>query len=180
MPYVVFGCRCVLIVVFAVSAWSKVRDQASFTAFRVAARALLPGVRPAVADGAALVVVAGEVAVVGALVVPVSVPVGLLLAAGLLAAFTVAIAAAVRRGATTSCRCFGVSATPLGVRHLVRNAVLLVLAVLPLTVGAQPAGAVGGYLLAVAAALVVAVLVVSFDVVTDLFLDTPASADRRS
>lgn len=49
--------------------------------------------------------------------------------AGLLSiTFSGAIAASLRRGNHAPCRCFGRSATPLGPRHLARNAILLLVA----------------------------------------------------
>ncbi|WP_061983603.1 MauE/DoxX family redox-associated membrane protein [Amycolatopsis regifaucium] len=174
MCYVVFGCRCALIVVFAMSAMSKSRNRESFAAFRRATVELVPAARGHGTSLAVSVVVA-ELLVVAGLVVPNTATVGLLAASALCTAFTVAIAAALRRGVTASCRCFGGSATPLGARHLVRNALLIVLAVLALVlpgrddVGSDPAA----LLLAAGAGVVVASLVISFDALADLFLGGP-------
>jgi methylamine utilization protein MauE len=173
MSAVSFGCQCVLLLVFAVSVVSKVRDRASFLAFRAATRALLPPAAAAAARPVAVTVVVVEVSAVVTLAVPATGPVGLLLSAGLLAAFTAAIGAALRRGTTAACRCFGASTTPLGARHLVRNGVLIVLAGVPLLTGAQPGGDPVALALAAGVAVVVALLVISFDVLVDLFAGIP-------
>ncbi|WP_410660435.1 MauE/DoxX family redox-associated membrane protein [Amycolatopsis sp. lyj-112] len=175
MFYVVFGCRCALIVVFAVSAISKSRNRESFAAFRRATVELVPAARGHGTPLAAAVVVTELVIVVG-LAVPNTATAGLLAAGALFTAFTVAIAAALRRGVTASCRCFGGSAAPLGARQLVRNALLIVLAVLAFVLpgrdgdGSDPA-ALG---LAAVAGVVVALLVISFDALADLFLGVPS------
>lgn len=114
--------------------------------------------------------VAVECAVVVLLAVPATVTVGLLTGLGLLGVFTVAIGAALRRGSTEPCRCFGASASPLGTRHLVRNAILLLAAASGLAAGAMPGDAQPwGLVFVGAAAVVLAVLVVEFDVLAELF-----------
>ncbi|WP_051174264.1 MauE/DoxX family redox-associated membrane protein [Amycolatopsis orientalis] len=174
MSYVVFGCRCALIVVFAVSAISKSRNRTSFAAFRRATIELVPAARGHGTPLAAAVVAAEFVIVVG-LAVPDTATAGLLAAGALVTAFTVAIATALHRGVTASCRCFGGSSTPVGARHLVRNAVLIVLAVLAFVLPGHDGdgndlAALG---LAAVAGVVVALLVISFDALADLFLGMP-------
>ncbi len=59
---------------------------------------------------------------------------GGVLAFGLLAAFTANLALVIRSGRVASCACFGgTSAAPVSARHLVRNAVLLAMALLAAT-----------------------------------------------
>ena len=69
--------------------------------------------------------------VLGALLVPgVGMPVTAFLAAVLLAVFTVLVAIRVAQGSTAPCACFGsLSADPVGPSTVVRNVVLLALAV---------------------------------------------------
>jgi uncharacterized membrane protein YphA (DoxX/SURF4 family) len=56
---------------------------------------------------------------------------GGVLAFSLLAAFTATLAAVLRSGRVASCACFGgTTATPISARHLVRNALLMLLALL--------------------------------------------------
>jgi hypothetical protein len=87
----------------------------------------------------------------------------------------VAIAGALRRGETASCNCFGRSTVPLRVRHLVRNALLMAVAGIGLVADlGRPAGAgVTGMALAGASAVVLAVLVLNLDALTDLFVAAP-------
>jgi len=75
----------------------------------------------------------------------------------------------VRRGNTAPCRCFGASSTPLGPRHLVRNALLLAVAAAGLA-GVLTPGALElpGTLVAGAAGLVVGAMITVFDDIADL------------
>jgi hypothetical protein len=182
MDEVGFGCYCLLGLVFAMSSASKLRGRTAFDEFvgttRVLAVAMIPGYQVS-RDEARLVgvaVVSGETAVPVLMVLPGTAGIGLGIAMFLLTVFGVGIAAAMRRGLRTTCRCFGSSSTPLGTRHLVRNALLVAVAATGLAFGpdqltqADPAGsAVAG-----AAALVLAALVVRLDDLIDLF--TTASA----
>jgi len=174
--YLVLVAGATLWLVFAVSAVSKIRTRAAYAAFVASTGRLLPAGSRWVRQAALLVVVA-EVAVV--VLLPVLPALGLAIAAVLLAAFTVAIAGAVRRGVTAPCRCFGSSARPLGVAQAVRNGVLAVLAtggaagavaVPDVLAGAHPAGVA----IAALGALVLAVLTISFDDVADLLTGSPA------
>ena len=90
-------------------------------------------------------------------------PFAFVLGAGLLAAFTAAIAIAVRRGRTAPCWCFGVSSTPLGRSHVARNLFLIAVAVLGLA-----AAAAGGSAVTAAAALAAGCGVVAGLLVTRL------------
>jgi methylamine utilization protein MauE len=89
-------------------------------------------------------------------------------AAVLLAVFTVAIGLLLRRGDRRPCHCFGVTDIPLGPAHLVRNLVLLALAVTGFSVPGSEF-AVAGVALACVAGVVVAVLMVRFDDLVTLF-----------
>ncbi|MEV0147783.1 MULTISPECIES: MauE/DoxX family redox-associated membrane protein [unclassified Nonomuraea] len=170
MEYVRVGCAWLIAVVFAVTAVSKARDLAGF------ARSLPDLVPVPRRLTRPLAVVVAGLEGLTALVVAVplvagvsgAVAYGLALALLLLAAFTVAIAAALRRGRRAPCRCFGASAAPLGVRHLVRNGLLITAAALGLLL---PAGspALAGAVVAGVAGLVGAILVAAFDDLVDLF-----------
>jgi hypothetical protein len=170
MEYLVFGCRCLLLVVFAFSAFGKLSGAGAFTEFRQATAQLFPPARGFASWLAAAVVVA-ELVVVVLLGISATVRSGLVAALALLVLFTVAIAVALRRGSTAPCRCFGRSDSPLGVRHLVRNVVLLLVAFAGLTVEAAAATEPLGLVMAGLAAVVFAVLVLSFDAIADLFLE---------
>ncbi|HEX6356411.1 MauE/DoxX family redox-associated membrane protein [Actinophytocola sp.] len=174
MAYLAFGCHCLLVVVFACSAVAKFAGRGSFAAFRLATARLVPALRD-MATPLAVAVVSAELTATVLLAVPAAAPAGLVLGLALLAAFTVAVAAALRRGETASCNCFGRSTVPLQPRHLVRNALLMAVAVVGLVAGlAGPAGAeVTGMALAGAAAVVLAVLVLNLDALADLFTPVP-------
>ena len=74
-----------------------------------------------------------ELAVGAALVVHLGKPVPAVLAIALLIAFSALLIARLREGRRPPCACFGAwSASPIGARHLVRNGVLTVLAVVAL------------------------------------------------
>ncbi|MGK5552102.1 MauE/DoxX family redox-associated membrane protein [Actinomadura kijaniata] len=186
MEYLAFGCRVLIGLVFALSAFSKLRSRPAFAEFaavtRTLLRALVPGRSAGRAGarrvGAAVAVL--EAAVPVLLVVPAAVPAGHAVALALLAAFAAGIAAALRGGVRTACRCFGASAAPLGARHLARNGVLALAALTGLVAGpgrvaaAEPAGLA----VAATAAAVLALLVIRFDDLIDLFAD-PAPVDGR-
>lgn len=170
MWYVALTCRVLLAAVFAVALLSKLRGAEVFVS---ATRRLLP---PRWADldrVAAVAVAATELAVLALFAFPDTSRYGFVLAAGLLTAFTAGIWAALRRGESAPCRCFGASSTPLGRSHLIRNMLLGAIALL----GAlAPSGsiALAGVLLAVATGLVLATLVVNLDVLVDLFAPDPS------
>ncbi|NYD48182.1 putative membrane protein YphA (DoxX/SURF4 family) [Actinomadura luteofluorescens] len=168
MELVRIGCACLVGLVFAVSAVSKLRD---FDGFARSVPALVP-VPPGRARLLAIATTTLEALVPPLLVAPVTAPFGFGLAAVLLAAFTAAVATSVRRGRRTACRCFGPSSAPLGPRHLVRNGVLLACAVLgALAPGGLPPA--GGIAVAAAAGLAGAVLIVSLDDIVELFARNP-------
>ncbi|WDN56857.1 MauE/DoxX family redox-associated membrane protein [Streptomyces clavuligerus] len=164
MEIVVLSCRTLLVVVLAVAAMSKIRDAESYAAFTGSVRELteLPA-RPA--RTVAAIVVAAEAGAVVLLLAPSpSHRAGFALAGGLFGAFTVAIAASLRRGVRGRCRCFGASESRLGPVHLVRNALLITVAGTG-ALGASDSlpGAPGGLALAVGTGLVLGVVVTVLD-----------------
>ncbi|WP_248965285.1 MauE/DoxX family redox-associated membrane protein [Sphaerisporangium perillae] len=164
MEYVRAACATLIVLVFAASAVSKLRD---FDGFARSLPALAP-VGAGLVRPLALVIVAAETATPILLAVPPATSYGFALACALLAAFTAAIAVALRRGRRAPCRCFGASSVPVGHRHLVRNGALLIVTVLG---GLAPQGlpAPAGLAVAATAGVVGAVLIISFDDVVDLF-----------
>ncbi|MEW2404221.1 MauE/DoxX family redox-associated membrane protein [Streptomyces sp. NPDC046862] len=148
MEYLFAGARGLLGLVFLVSVVGKVAGRSAFTAFVGSVRAL-GVVPPVLVRPVARTVIAWEVAVCVLVAVPgrSAATAGFLAAVALLAGFTTGIAAAVRRGATAPCRCFGASTTPLGTPHIVRNVVLCAVAMAgalsaPVAADARPGGAV--------------------------------------
>ncbi|GII63515.1 methylamine utilization protein MauE [Sphaerisporangium krabiense] len=127
LAYVALCCRVLLAVVFVAAAATKVRGRRDLEEFRAAVRGF--GVTARWSSAVAGVVIALESAAAAAMLVDAVAPAGLGLAAGLLAAFTAAIVSALRKGTPANCRCFGASARPLGTRHVVRNGILLLVAV---------------------------------------------------
>lgn len=164
MEYARVACATLVGVVFVASAVSKVRD---FGGFARSLPALVPVARRLVRPLAAVVLVA-EAAVPVLLVVPPATSYGFAVGGVLFAAFTAAIAVALRHGRLAPCRCFGASSAPIGPRHLARNGALLIIAVAG---GLAPHGLPPLPALSVAAVagLIGAILIVSFDDIVDLF-----------
>jgi hypothetical protein len=184
MNYLGLVCAIALAGVFAVS----MRDKVGRERFRVFAASAGPlDVLPrrwrvrtagvvAVAEAVTVAALTGGLvlALVGAGALLLTL--GFLAAATLLTAFTVAIGLMLRRGERVPCHCFGASEVPLGPAHVVRNLVLLALAVVgPFT----PAGGytAAGVALVVVAGAVIAALVTRFDDLVTLF-GSPDPATR--
>lgn len=140
MIYLALACRCLVGVTFLVSASGKLRSRRAFMAFASWLAVLaLPVVRRRPGPVAA-VLAATEVLIVVLVAVPWTVRPGLVLAALVLAVFTAGTWLAVARGAGAPCQCFGVSAAPMSLLHVVRDAVLGAAAVAG-AVAAGPAAA---------------------------------------
>ncbi|MEU1394064.1 MULTISPECIES: MauE/DoxX family redox-associated membrane protein [unclassified Nonomuraea] len=162
MPYIELGCRAVLCLVFLAALAGKATGWRAFVSSVPGLAPRLPAVPVAVA------VLAGESAAVVLLVL--GERAGFMLAAVLLAAFAAAILLALRRGAAATCRCFGVTAAPLSRVQIVRNLLLIAVAV---TGWVMPGGRVelAGVALALVAAAVLAAVLVLFDDLADLLLE---------
>jgi Methylamine utilisation protein MauE len=164
MSYVDVGCRVLLAVVFCWSAASKLRSRTAFTEFVRSLRPLTDRAEPA-----AVVLVAGEVAVPPLLLVA---PVwGLSVAWVLLLVLNAGVFFIVRRRLAVRCRCFG-AAGQLGIRHLVRNLALLGVATTGLVMAAfrtDTRAAWPGVLLAAGVATVLSTLVIRYDDIIELF-----------
>jgi hypothetical protein len=90
----------------------------------------------------------------------------------LLAAFTTGIAIVLRRGTRAGCRCFGATERPYGPHHLVRNGLLIAAALGGALTAGQPTD-LPAALIAIAAGVIAALVLVTFDELLDLFA-TPA------
>jgi hypothetical protein len=163
--YAEIACRLCLLTVFAVALAGKLSGKDSFGAFARSVRQL--GVVP---NRTVPVVARSAVAAEGIVVVLLAIPssysgaAGCVLAAGVLAVFTAAIGIGLRRGNTAPCRCFGASTTPLGTRHVVRNAVLVAIALSGAAAAAVPGPAgTAGLLVAGVAGVVAGATVTAFD-----------------
>lgn len=170
MWYVELSCRVLLGAVFVVAVAGKLRD---VTAFIDATRRLLPPRLAGQDRTLAFGVIGTELLVLALLAHPDTIRFGFSLAGAVLAAFSVAIAAALRRGEHTPCRCLGASTAPLGGRHVVRNGLLVAIALLGVL---APSGSVtpAGACLAVVTGLAAANLIVGLDLVVELFLPYPS------
>ncbi|WP_432948294.1 MauE/DoxX family redox-associated membrane protein [Kribbella sp. CA-253562] len=178
VEYLQFGCQVLLGGVFAVSAGSKLYSRTAFADF-TGATARLTGAGAGRARQLAVVVVAAEVAVVLALILPALVLWGFALGIGLLAVFSAAIVRSLRKGQRASCRCFGASDSPLGKHHVVRNAALAAFGALGIAAGLSggtssldfgPAGVVAF------AALIGVALIARLDDLIGLFRTTTATS----
>jgi thiol-disulfide isomerase/thioredoxin len=134
MGAVLVGARCLLAVVFLVAAAGKARDRAgaraALTAFDVPPRLAGPGaiLLPVVETVAAIALVPAPTAVAGAV-----------LGVVLLGLFSVAIGRQLAAGRAPECQCFGqLQSEPIGPASLVRNVVLIALAVLVVAGGGGP------------------------------------------
>src|ERR1051325_11559347 len=110
MAYLELACRAMLVVVLGAAAAGKLRRR-DFEGFLVALRAF--GL-PAGLAGRPAAVLLGAAPLAG-----------YALAFALITAFTAALRRVVHSGQRVVCRCFGASTTPVGVSHLVRNAMFL-------------------------------------------------------
>ncbi|TMR22378.1 methylamine utilization protein MauE [Nonomuraea turkmeniaca] len=172
MAHVLVASQVLLTTVFVVSAYSKLRSRAALQSFAATLR-LLPG---PVRFPAAMATVAMELVAAATLIV---LPhTGLAASGMLLIAFSIWIAVSLRWGRREPCQCFGVSATPLGPVHLIRNGVLLLVVALGWVTLMFPGGPVTvvGLALAVPVGLVGAILLIVFDDIADLFMEVSGSA----
>ena len=133
MQYVDVASRLLLLTMFGLALGSKISSRRAWGEFVESVRAMA-----VVGDTKAPAVAVATTAAEGAVIVLAAVPLrwagsaSFVVAAGLLGCLTVAVALVVRRGKAVTCRCFGASQTPLGVSHVVRNVLLVVIALLGL------------------------------------------------
>ncbi|GII65751.1 methylamine utilization protein MauE [Sphaerisporangium krabiense] len=167
--HLAYACRTAVALVFLVSFLSKIRSRAAFDAFAasVAAGRVLP--RRA-SRAAAFAVVCAEGVVPVALADPSAAPYGHALAAALLLAFSGVILRSVRRGLTVECRCFGISNSPLGKRHLVRNMLICAVVLVSLGMGSPPVASVADLAVGAAYGALAALPLITFDEIVFLFL----------
>jgi hypothetical protein len=167
--YVALAIRSLVVVVFGVSAFGKLRSRAAFATFRSWVASVPVWVAPRRPDLVAATLAGAEAVIVVLVALPWTATAGLALALVTLAVFTAGTWIAVARGTDAPCQCFGASAAPLGPRHVLRDALLCVLAAAGVAVagagGARPAGV----LMSLAVGLAVALFVVHLDDLAALF-----------
>lgn len=170
MQYLAIGCRAALALVFVLAAGGKLIGPGAFAEFT---RSVIDmnAVPARFASLAAKATVTAEALTVVLVVIPLRWTgiLGCALALGMTAVFTNAIVRSIRRGRQAACRCFGRTSTPLGTRHLVRNAVLMTVAVVGLV--SSPLGAsvaIAGALVGAVAGLFIGLVVATFDDIAQL------------
>jgi hypothetical protein len=180
--------RTLFVVVFGLAAFGKLRGGAGFRAF-VAWLARLLRVPGRTATALAALLVTAELATVALLLVPATARLGLALTCALLLVFICVVVYAIRAGVLTECRCFGGAGALMSYPLIVRNALLIALAV-PGVAIASPAPAGEPVLagLAVASGLALAALFVrGYDAIAHAVVarlvpapvDVPAAAGQQ-
>ena len=174
--------RIALCVVFAVSAFGKLRGRAARRDFRRSLRdmRLLPSRLVATVAG---VVAAGEAAAALALPWPASAAYGLPAAAALVALFTAVLITVRWRRLDVACPCFGTTRSPVGPGHIVRNLLLITIAVAALqgpNVDLWRLPTVPGAVLAWTAGLVCGLVLVHTDELISLFTDPMPGEPARA
>ncbi|MDQ2846400.1 MAG: methylamine utilization protein MauE [Actinomycetota bacterium] len=175
MQYLALACRAAIVVVFAMAVAGKVLGRGAFAEFT---RSIvgMNAVPHRAAGLAARATVLGEGLTVVLVVLPwrVTGALGCALAAGLTLLFSLVIMRSLRQGNRAPCRCFGRSSTPLGRRHLVRNAILLVVSLIGAAASLfGDSLQLSGALVGVVAGLFVGLIVAGFDDLAQLV--APAS-----
>lgn len=181
MQYVALAGRALIVVVFLISASSKLRSRAAFRAFRRSTRRMdvLP---ERLVQPVAVLVVTSEVAIVLLVATPTPVTglLGLTLAAVLLAGLAVAIGITVRRGTDVTCHCFGGSSLPLGGMHILRNIALVAVAVVAAVTGVRGGDPdLGQALLAGSAGALLGALTTVLDDIRQVLRPAPARRAAR-
>ncbi|MGW3243612.1 MauE/DoxX family redox-associated membrane protein [Streptomyces sp. NPDC001070] len=163
MSAVLLTCRITLVAVFAFAGVAKARDRRGFAGSLAALGFHRPGARR---TAAALVPLA-ELALALLLAVPPCTTAGFVLAVPFCAVLAAVPAAAVARGRSVSCACFGSTTAVMGGWHIARNLLLLALAgtgtALALTGGTTLPAAVPATLLAAGTAALLTTLIVFTD-----------------
>ncbi|MET8281755.1 MauE/DoxX family redox-associated membrane protein [Micromonospora sp. NPDC005174] len=171
VQYLAIGVRCLLVMVFLTAVVGKVAPRGGFGLFVASIRdmRLLP---VGLARPTALLVLAAECSVCVLLASPAAgvASIGLGLATLLLIGLTAAVVLVNRRVDAVSCRCFGASSSPLGARHVFRNAFLTVLGAAGV-IASRSDGPMDadGVVVAVCAGALLALLIVKLDIFVDLF-----------
>ena len=153
------SCQTALALVYATAALGKARPGTAFDGFV----ASLPAFGlPARAAVAASLVLAEASTVLLLCLCP---RVGFVAAAALMSSFTVGVVATVQARRQVACHCFGAAAVVLGRRHIVRNLILVALAVAGAlaTRGAGQPSLVGERAAAGLLGLVVGALIIRWD-----------------
>jgi uncharacterized membrane protein YphA (DoxX/SURF4 family) len=170
MDYIQIFCQAVIAVVFAFSAWSKLRGGKELAAFA-------ESLRPHLGSGssrtrlAAVSIAVSEAMAAVLTVIPFTARVGLLLATALMLLFTAFVTRVVLTGTKAKCRCFGVSERRIGWPHVARNTILTVIA----ASGSAAPGSLGndtalaGCIISMVMGMTIALILVTLDDIVQLF-----------
>lgn len=170
MQYLALACRVSIAIVFAMAVAGKVVGRGAFREFTRSIVGMEVVSPRAVEVTAAASVTAEGLTLVLAVTPLRTTSVAACALAGLLSvAFSVTIVQSLRRGNHAPCRCFGRSATPLGARHIARNAVLLVVSILGVSASLERGTLhVPAAIVAAAAGLFVGLIIAAFDDIAEL------------
>jgi hypothetical protein len=182
--YLLLGERWLLAAVFAAAFFGKAHSAARFGHF-VTTVIRLTNAPERPARRIAGVVVAFEGAIALQLLVDPTAWWGLLQAVGLLVLFITVVVHAIRGGILTPCRCFGGSGAVMSYPLLVRNVLLIAVAVPGILHGPQvPSTSMPGSLLAAGVGVVLAAALLRYyDAVSELIVDrwmTPEPVDAEA
>jgi hypothetical protein len=136
MPYLEIAARAMLIVVFATAFATKARNRNAFMSFADSLGSFGIRHRRLQLQTAAIVLTA-EAAAAVLTALPATAIWGLALAGLTITVFTAAAVLARKQGRQPTCNCFGSSTATLGTRHVVRNCLIIAVAIAGLA--AQPA-----------------------------------------
>ena len=172
MAYLAVFTRAALVLVFVMAAVGKLRSRRRYLSFVESLRLFVPA-RFVPAAAAAMLV--AEVACAVLLVLPATSRLGSGMAAVLLAVVTGAVGWAVAAGRTASCQCFGRPTRPLSRIHVIRNSILLAVALIAVVGGHGPMHA-GGAVLTAAAGAAGALLLIRMEDLLALWVEPPRLA----
>jgi hypothetical protein len=175
MPYVVIAARVMLVVIFAIAFAGKVRNRSAFTRFTDSlgdfatwnTRLQLP---------VAVMVVTAEATIVVLVALPATVGWGLAIGGLMITVFTAAALHARRNGRQPMCNCFGAAGTALGLRHIVRNCLIVAAAAAGLaawSAGGPSRITAAPVVLAAGLALIVSLALAAWDDIVPLVLPSP-------
>jgi Methylamine utilisation protein MauE len=128
MPYLVIGARAMLFVIFVASFTSKMRSRTAFAAFADSLAGF--GIRSTrLQAGTAGIVISAEAAAAFLVALPFTVTWGLAAGGLIITAFTAQASIARRQGLRPVCKCFGSATSAFGATHIMRNGLIIAVAI---------------------------------------------------
>jgi hypothetical protein len=175
-------CRALVGLVFAASGAGKLATRERFKDF-VAWLGALPLPLVAARRPIASLAAGVEVGIVVLVAVPATATVGLVLAAAVLSGFAGVTLLLLQRGSRPPCQCFGRSDAPLGIRHVVRDLLLVAAAVVGALTAEGASPAVGAVIVSLFAAALASVVMIRWEDLTYIIVGpslSPSGGDHRS